>query len=432
MNKFDLIVIGGGPGGYVAAIRAAQLGAKVALIEKDQVGGTCLNRGCIPTKALIASSSFYTKVQKADNFGITTGEVKLDWPKVIERKNKIVAKLVKGVEQLLKGNGVEVIAGEGKVLEPGKVEVVQPDSGKLLVVSRKLILAMGSSPACLPGIKFDQKNILSSDDLLNLSEPPAKLDIVGGGVIGLHFAQIYSALGTKITIHEALPEILPGVDDEIVALIKRILKRKGIEVLTGARFDPASAKSPALICVGRTPNSANGKSLPVNEYLETKDPGVYAVGDLVSRKMLAHVAYEQGAIAAENALGAKRSFSYDHVPYTIYTDPEIGGVGLTENEARKVHNDIKVGKFPFGALGISQALGEIEGFIKVVASEAGALLGVHIIGPEASTLIGQATLALNNHLSVEQLAETFQAHPSYPEGLQEASLNALQRAIHIL
>lgn len=432
MTKFDLIVIGGGPGGYFAAIRAAQLGAKVALIEKDKVGGTCLNRGCIPTKALIACTNYFVRLKKAGNFGITTGPLSIDFAKVIERKNRIVEKITKGVEQLIKGNGIELIYGEGTINNPGEVVIRTLDSREQKAESRKIILATGSSPISLPGMAFDGKQWLSSDDLLSASTVPEKLNIVGGGVIGLHFAQIFSSLGTKITIYEALPEILPGIDEEIIALVKRILKRQGVEVLTNTKFQPSTADGPTLVCVGRRPNSADGKKIAVNEYLETATPGVWAVGDLVSEKMFAHVAYEQAEIAAENALGAKRKFDYDCVPYGIYTDPEIGCVGLTEKAAREKYSDVTIGRFPFGALGIAQALGEIEGFIKVIAREDGALLGVHIIGPEATTLVGSATLALKNRLTVAQLAATFQAHPSFPEGLQEASLSAMKRAVHIL
>ncbi|OGC24371.1 dihydrolipoyl dehydrogenase [candidate division WOR-1 bacterium RIFOXYB2_FULL_42_35] len=441
MPNYDLIIIGGGPGGYVAAIRAAQLGAKVALIEKDQVGGTCLNRGCIPTKAIIACISLYEQITKAANFGIKTDTPSVDLKTVVERKDKIVTKLVMGIEFLLQKNKIELIKGTAKVLEPGKVEIEKADSRKQIVESRKIILASGSSPAQIPGITLDSDKFLCSNDILNLQQVPEKLDIVGGGVIGIHFAHIFSTLGTQVTVYEALPEILPGVDEEIVVLIKRILKRKKINLVTNSRFEAGQSCGKTLICVGRTPNTQGletlnlnmeGKSITVNEKLETSIPGIYAVGDLVSKKLLAHVAYEQGAIAAENALGADRKFSYDYIPCGIYTNPEIGLVGLTEKEAREKFNNIKVGKFPFGALGIAQALGEIEGFIKVVADESGKILGVHIIGPEANNILGGAVLAVKNGLNIERLAETFQAHPSYPEGLQEAALCALSQAIHTI
>jgi dihydrolipoamide dehydrogenase len=434
MNKYDIAVIGGGPGGYVAAIRAAQLGAKVALIEKDKLGGTCLNRGCIPTKAIIACTNLYEKALNAEKFGVSTGKVTIDFKKVIERKNEVSQKLTKGVQFLLEKNGVEVIYGEGVVKEPHLIKVGSRD-----VQSQATILATGSSPACLPGISFDKEKFLCSDNLLEYGPIPEKLDIVGGGVIGLHFAQIYSSLGSEITVHEALPDILPGIDEEVVEMVKRILRRKKVTVITNTRFDPAKASGKTLICVGRTPNLAGleglnlkmeGRSVWVNEKMETSVPDVYAVGDLSSKKMFAHVAYEQGVIAAENALGGNRTYSYEFTPYGIYTHPEIGAVGMTEKEARDKFGNIKVGKFPFAALGIAAAMGEIEGFIKVISREDGTMLGIHILGPEATNLIGSATVAIKNGLKVEQLAETFQAHPTYPEGLQEAALNALKKSLH--
>ncbi|MDD4179298.1 MAG: dihydrolipoyl dehydrogenase [Candidatus Margulisbacteria bacterium] len=433
-DKFDLVVLGGGPGGYVAAIRAAQLGAKVALIEKDKVGGTCLNRGCIPTKALIACTNLFDKIKKADNYGISTGEVSLDLKQAVERKDQIVAKVVKGVEFLLEKNKVEIIRGTGEVKAPGLIRVGTRD-----VQSQAIILATGSVPSCLPGISFDQQKFLSSDDALSLTEAPAKLNIVGGGVIGIHFAMIYSSLGTEVTIYEALPDILAGIDEEIVGLVKRILGRRKVKILTGTKFDPSSSGDKTLICVGRTPAligienlklKTKGKSVAVNARLETSVAGVYAVGDLVSSKMLAHVAYEQGVVAAENALGGKGTFSYDNIPIGIYTTPEIGSIGLTEKEAREKHQEIKIGKFNYAALGIAQALGEIEGVIKVISDDKGGILGVHIIGAEATTLIGIAVSALKNKLTVNQLAGTFQSHPSYPEGLQEAALASLKKGLH--
>lgn len=448
MQKYDVIVIGGGPGGYVSAIRAAQLGAKVALIEKGSVGGTCLNKGCIPTKAIIACTNLYERMQKAESYGISCGETKIDLKKVVDRKNRIVQKVVTGVEFLLEKNKIELIRGTAKVLEPGKVEVSTESpstslgaSRKLIVESRTLVLATGSSPACLPGLDFDGEKFMCSDDLLDYCHVPEKLDIIGGGVIGMHFAQIYSALGTEVTIYEALPEILPGIDEEVVGMVKRLLKRRKVTTMTNTRFDPAKSCGKTLICIGRIPNTAGlenlnlkmeKRSVSVNEKMETSIPGVYAVGDLASRKMLAHVAYEQGVIAAENAMGGNRTFTYEATPFGIYTHPEIGSVGLTEKEAREKHQNIKVGKFPFAALGIANAMGEVEGFIKVISDEKGKLLGVHILGPEATNLIGGATAAVKNGLTIDQLAESFQAHPTYPEGLQEAALSALKRSLHII
>ncbi|OGC05803.1 dihydrolipoyl dehydrogenase [candidate division WOR-1 bacterium RIFOXYA2_FULL_36_21] len=438
-KSYDIAILGGGPGGYIAAIRASQLGAKVCLIEKDKVGGTCLNYGCIPTKALLACTSLYDKTRKLDQFGISAENISIDFGKVIERKNKIIEKLVQGVEFLLKKNGINVIYGNGSVGAQDSVPRQIVTVNEQQISASKIILATGSSPICLPNIEFNGECFMSSNDLLSNSHVPEKLDIVGGGVIGLHFAFIFNSLGTNVTIYEALPEILPGIDDEAIALIKRILARRKITVKTGIKFTKELSCGKTLICVGRNPNlepiknlnfKTEGKSLWVNEKMETSIPGIYAIGDLVSKKMFAHVASEQGVVAAENAMGGNKTFNYDCIPYTIYTNPEIAGVGLTEKEAKEKSSNIKVGKFPFAALGIAQAMGDIEGFIKVVADENEKILGVHIIGPEANTIIGAAAIALKNRLTADQLANTIQAHPSFPEGLQEATLASLQKSLH--
>ncbi|OGC21012.1 dihydrolipoyl dehydrogenase [candidate division WOR-1 bacterium RIFOXYC2_FULL_37_10] len=433
---YDIAILGGGPGGYITAIRAAQLGAKVCLIEKDKVGGACLNYGCIPTKALLACTSLYDKAKKIDQFGISAENISIDFGRVIERKNKIVEKLVQGIEFLLNKNGINVIYGEGVVETQHVVSLIDQK-----ISAPKIILATGSSPICLPGIDFNGECFISSNDLLSNPQVPEKLDIVGGGVIGIHFAFIFSSLGTNVTIYEALPEILPGIDDEAIALIKRILVRRKITVKTGIKFTKDLSCGKTLICVGRSPNlgsiknlnlKTEGKSLWVNEKMETSIPGIYAIGDLVSKKMFAHVASEQGVTAAENAMGGDKTFNYDCIPYTIYTNPEIAGVGLTEKEAKEKLGNIKVGKFPFAALGIAQAMGDIEGFIKVVADENNKILGVHIVGSEANTIIGAAAIALKNKLTTDQLANTIQAHPSFPEGLQEAALASLQKSLHVI
>lgn len=439
-KKCDLLIIGGGPAGYVAALRAAQLGASVALVEKEKVGGTCINRGCIPTKALITCTNLFDKFKKASAFGIQYQQLSIEPKKVIERKNKIVETIIKGIAMLLEKNKIDLISGTAKALEPGKIEVTKSDGSKLSVECGKLILATGSSPACLPGLSFDKDKLLCSDDLLDPISIPDNLTIVGGGVIGIHFAQIYSSLGSEVTIYEALPEILPGIDEEVVGAIKTLLGRKNIKIFTGVRFDLAKASGKTLICIGRIPNIVGIEKLQlkiekgrvwVNEKMETSLPGIYAAGDLASKKMFAHVAYEQGVIAAENALGGNKLYNNNCVPYGIYTNPEIGAVGLTEKEAREKNPKVKIGKFPYAAMGIATAMGEREGFVKVIADENQQILGVHILGAEATTLIGSATIALKNKLTVAQLGETFHAHPTYPEGLQEAALNVLQKSLHI-
>ena len=439
MDKFDLVVIGGGPGGYIAAIRAAQLGARVALVEKAEIGGTCLNRGCIPTKAIIHSVNLFDKFKKSQSFGLRYEHLGIDLKTVIDRKNKVVKIVVKGVEFLLQKNNVQVLHGSAKVHSDKQVEINTPHEAAQRVVASKIILATGSSPTCIPGLTFDREKFLCSDDILDYCTFPEKLDIVGGGVIGIHFAHIFATLGSAVTVYEALPEILPGVDEEVTSIVKTALKRKNVNFLTNARFAASDSCGKTLICIGRTPNltrleelslKMEGNRVWVNERMETSLPGIYAVGDLVSKKMFAHVAYEQGELAAENALGAERKYSYDIVPYGIYTNPEVGGVGLTESEARKQQAEIRIGKFPYSALGIATAMGEREGLFKVIADQNDRLLGLHIIGAEATTLIGLGSLAMRQKLTATQLAETFQAHPSFPEGLQEAALNVFGRSLH--
>ncbi|MBI5700241.1 dihydrolipoyl dehydrogenase [Candidatus Saganbacteria bacterium] len=434
-KKYDIVILGGGPGGYVSAIRATQLGAYVAIIEKDKLGGTCLNYGCIPTKALVYCANFFEKIKHADTFGITAENVSIDLKKVVDRKNKVVEKLVKGVEFLLEKNKIEIIRGEGKVIEPGFIKV-----GNREVHSQVSILATGSSPICLPGLSFDGSCFMSSDDILNLKEIPQKLDIVGGGVIGLHFAHMFNILGSEVAIYESLPDILNGVDEEVVALMKRILSRRKIKIAANTKFERSMTCGKTLVCVGRTPSTMgleslnlkmDGKRVSVNEKMETSIKDVYAIGDLVSPKQFAHVASEQGVIAVENAMGKSRTFDYKSVPYTIYTNPEVASVGPTEKEAvSREPGAVSIGKFPFAALGIAQAMGEIEGFVKVIADKDDRILGVHIIGPDANTIIGAAAVCVKNGLKVDQLAETIQAHPSYPESLQEAALSTLKRSLH--
>ncbi|OGC04783.1 dihydrolipoyl dehydrogenase [candidate division WOR-1 bacterium RIFOXYA12_FULL_43_27] len=427
MPHYDVVVIGAGPGGYVAAIRAAQLGGKVLLIEKDQLGGTCLNHGCIPTKALITSTNFFDDLGRAGLLGIEISDPKIDFQKVMARKERVVNKLRKGIEFLLKKNNVEVIYGEGTLLEDGGVEVKRVDSSKERVESRKIILATGSYPIALPNVPFDGKKFISSNDLLSWKdEIPKKLNIVGGGVIGVHFASIYSSLGSEITIFEAQPDILPGFDHDLVDAVRSILKRKKVTVLTNTNFKPEEAKGTTLISIGRKPNA----KVTVNEKMETETKNVYAIGDVTGISMLAHVASAQGIVAAENAMGKDSKMDYNAIPCTIYTHPEIGTIGLTEEAARAKH-EISIGRFPFSALGHANAIGETEGFFKIIAEKkSGKILGVHIVGAQASSVLGIASLAMANNLTVEQLARTIFAHPSIPEGLFEAGLNTLGIGIH--
>jgi dihydrolipoamide dehydrogenase len=438
MPKYDIIVIGGGPGGYTAAIRAAQLGAKVALIEKDQVGGTCLNRGCIPTKAILESTKLFAKIKKADQFGISVSSPTLDWAKVIDRKNRIISRLVKGVAFLLKQHKIDVIKGSAKVLSPKEVEVIDSSGHRLLITDyRSLILATGSEPAEVPGYPVDCKTLLNCTQALELKELPKKVTIIGGGVMGVEFATFFSEAGAKVTIVEMLDRILPTEDPEVSQELTKIFKRKGIKIVTSHQSSVISNQSPppppitdyrlpiTILTVGRKIDK-----IEVNERMETKTPGVYAVGDMTGIAMLAHVAMAQGKVAAENAMGGNATMDYSAVPWCIFTNPEITRVGLITNNLQLT---TKTARFPFQALGKAQVMGETEGFIKIISEEnTGRILGATIMGPNATDLIGELTLAIRNNLTVKQLIDTLHAHPTLHEGILEAAENIFGRAIHLI
>ncbi|MBU0573818.1 MAG: FAD-dependent oxidoreductase [Candidatus Margulisiibacteriota bacterium] len=407
-DKYDVIVIGGGPAGYIAAIRAAQLGKKVLLIEKDKLGGTCLNRGCIPTKAIIASINLYNKLPLLKRYGLSACDIKIDMKAVIERKDRIVARLCRGVEHLLKQNKVEVVFGEGKLIDQENITV-----GSQNFATRKIIIATGSSPIELPGMPFDGKQFFSSSDVLGWTDIPKALDIVGGGVIGVEFAYIYSSLGTEINLYEALPALLNGMDKDLSKSAEDLLKRKRVNLKLDTPFKKEMSCGRSLICVGRKPNKIN---LPA-----TKDI-VYA-GDASGGIMLAHAAYEQGMLAAEG-----KSWDQKNIPMAVYTHPEIGSVGVTEKEAG---DRAAVSKFPLSALGYANAIGETEGFVKIVADKnSEELLGIHIFGSGASDLLSAATLAVKKGLKAGELGSIFQAHPSLGEGLQEAALGIVKKSLH--
>ena len=436
-DKYDIAVIGAGPGGYTAAIRAAQLGAKVALIEKGEVGGTCLNRGCIPIKSLFASIELYSKVKTADKLGIKIKDYSIDYPAVIDRKDKIVDRLKKGVLYLLKENKIELIKGDGIVKSPGEIEV----SGKK-IESEKIIIATGSRPVEIPGYKIDKKKIVTSDEIFDIRSIPKNIDIIGAGVIGLQFATIFNEIGSKVTVFELANQVLPGEDGEIASALTRALNKKGIEINTGVKLEKPREVELTLVAVGRSPdkNSFSGVNLNcaknfiiVNEKMEASIPGIYAVGDITGKVLLAHVASAQGKVAAEVACGKDISMDYTSVPRCIYTLPEVSAVGLTEEKAKEQGLKYKVGKFPFQALGKAQAIGEKEGFVKVIAEEGtDKLLGVHIIGPQATNLIQEAVEVIKLGGKSSDIAWAIHAHPTLSEAVMEAAENIFGKAIHIL
>jgi dihydrolipoamide dehydrogenase len=449
-------VIGGGPGGYVAALRAAQLGAKTAIVERERLGGTCLVRGCIPTKALIQSAELYTLAKAGAPFGLTADKVGFDWSVAQKRKSGVVDQLVKGVEGLLKAGGVTMLSGTASLAGKGVVDV----SGEKLQ-AKDIIIATGSAIARIP-LKGAELTI-DSDQILELKEVPKRLAVIGGGVVGMEFAAMFAALGTKVAVFEMLPQVLPMVDADLVAAYAKHLAGLGGEIHTNAKVEEVAKNKgglqvrfssggeggsvdadQVLLAVGRVPYTQGLEAeragvklergrVVVDEHLRTTVDGVWAIGDVIGGIMLAHVASYEGVCAVENIVGhGNRTPDYHAAPNCVYTDPEIAHVGLGEKEAKEKGLNVKIGKFPFAASGRALTLGQSEGFVKVIADAgSGKLLGAHIIGPRATDLIAEATLAIQNGLTLEQIDLTIHAHPTLPESLLEAALAAQGRAIHI-
>ncbi|HYL08552.1 MAG TPA: dihydrolipoyl dehydrogenase, partial [Candidatus Udaeobacter sp.] len=454
-GTFDVVVIGGGPGGYVAALRAAQLGAKTAVVEKDRFGGTCLVRGCIPTKALLQSSELYSQARAGAPLGLVASSLGFDWTVAQKRKTSVVDQLVKGVEGLLKAGGVTSVKGTARLAGKGAVDV----SGDTLQ-ARDIVIATGSAVARipLPGAELT----IDSDQILELKEIPRRLAVIGGGVVGMEFAAMFAALGAKVTVLEMLPQVLAMVDSDLVAAYSKHLAGLGGEIHTDSKVSKVVKSDGALqvqfssggeggavdadqvlLAAGRVPYTQGldaekaGVKLErgrvvVDEHLHTDADGVWAIGDVIGGIMLAHVASYEGICAVESIAGHRRTPDYHAVPNCVYTDPEIAHVGLGEREAKEKGLQVKVGRFPFAASGRALTLGQSEGFVKVIAdAESGRLLGAHIIGPRATDLIAEATLAIQNGLTLEQLDLTIHAHPTLPESLMEAALAAQGRAIHM-
>ncbi|MEQ1884858.1 MAG: dihydrolipoyl dehydrogenase [Bryobacteraceae bacterium] len=452
--SYDVIVIGSGPGGYSAAVRAGQYGLKTAIIEKDpKLGGTCLHVGCIPTKALLHSADVWERFNHSAEEGIHCENPRLDFPVVNQRKNGIVSKHAKGVEFLMKKNKVEVIKGYGRLAGPGKVEVTT-DGGKQILETKNVILATGSTARMLPGLQPDAKRILTNIEILNLTEVPKSLAVLGAGAVGVEFASCFHRFGSKVSIFEMLPRIVPVEDEDVSKELERVFKKSGIRIETGAKAENiqvtdsgvrftatlASGKQETvetealLVAVGRKPHTENigieGTGIQtdrgfikVDQYQRTGEPGVYAIGDIVAgTPQLAHVASAEGMVAVAHIAGKPATpINKNRIPGATYTDPGIGSVGLTEAQARAQGRKVKVGKFPFVANSKASILGSHDGFVKIVADETyGEILGVHIIGPEAFELIGEGVLAMEAEATVETLMHTIHAHPTIYEALGEA------------
>jgi len=459
-GPFDVLVIGGGPGGYVAALRAAQLGARTAIVEKDRMGGTCLVRGCIPTKALLQSSELYTLAKAGGPFGLVADNVGFDWPAAQKRKTAVVDQLVKGVEGLLKAGGVTSLKGAARLVGKGVVDV-GGDQVQAQVQAKDIVIATGSAIARipLPGAELT----IDSDQILELKDLPRRLAVIGGGVVGMEFAAMFAALGSKVTVLEMLPQVLAMVDSDLVNVytkhlaslggevhtdskVSRVVKQNGglqVQFSTGGEGGAVDADQ-VLLAVGRVPYTQGLEAekagvklergrVVVDEHLHTDADGVWAIGDVIGGIMLAHVASYEGVCAVENIAGhSSRVPDYHAAPNCVYTDPEIAHVGLGEKEAKEKGIAVKVGRFPFAASGRALTLGQTEGFVKVLSDpDSGRLLGAHIIGPRATDLISEATLAIQNGLTLEQIDVTIHAHPTLPESLMEAALAAQGRAIHI-
>lgn len=456
-KKFDIAVIGSGPGGYVAAIKAAQKGLKVALIEKNLLGGTCLNVGCIPTKTLLANAEIMEKILHAADFGITVGSVSFDFSKMKTRKDAVIEKMRKGLEGLMQANGISVFRGHAEYLSPKEIKVKGQDN--LVIQIDKSIIASGSEPMEIPAFPTDGKKVLNSTSILELTSLPKTLAIIGGGYIGCEFASLYAEFGVKVVILEALPSIVMAQGKAISESLTRAFTQKGIEVRTQVLVEGIDHVNEglsirlkgqdsllcdaALVAVGRKVVSqtlglekagikiGDKGEIPVNEKMETTVPGIYAIGDVTGKAMLAHVASHQGIIAALNAAGEEEVMHYNAVPAVIFTNPEIATVGLTLEEALEKGYAAVVGKFPFQALGKSQATRDIEGFTQVIVDKTTRqILGAQVVGHDAATLISEITLAIANELTIECVTETIHAHPTLPEAWAEA-LFAVDSPLHL-
>ena len=456
-----LVVLGSGPGGYVAAIKAAQLGAQVTIIEESEVGGTCLNRGCIPTKVMLASSEVLSKARDLDKFGIELkGELIPNLARIIERKNKVVSTQVKGIRSLFKSWGITLKEGRGTLTSPKEIEIRTRDGNREKIEADSIIIATGSRPAQFPAFPFDGRNIISSTEALDLTEIPKSLLIIGAGVIGCEFACIYRELGTEVTIAEMLQRAVATEDHEISDLLEKELKKKKIKLITGIKVEKVDVREDGvhaflsdgkeivsekvLVSIGRDLNSADigletvginkgsRGDIIVNNRMETNVPGIYAIGDVTGGILLAHMASREGLVAAQNVMGIETRIDYTVVPAAIFTSPEIASVGLREHQAAGKGIKYKTGHFQFRALGKAHAMGDIAGFIKLIAEESSdKLIGAHIIGPHASDLIHEAALAMKAGLTIRDIAGTIHAHPTLAEGIMEAAEDVHGEAIHV-
>jgi dihydrolipoamide dehydrogenase len=460
----NLIIIGGGPAGYVGAIRAAQLGANVTLVEKEEVGGTCLNVGCIPTKVLTSAAHTYSNLKTADKWGLKVSGMELDFSQLMKRKQMVVNRLVTGVKSLLKARGVNQIKGTATFMDEKQIEVKTNDGTVQKLESDKFLIATGSIPILLPIPGIESEGVIDSTGALSLTSIPQSMLIIGGGAIGCEFAYIYRSFGAQITIVELLPQILPGEDEEVSAGLKNSLEKSGIKIFTSSKVmeiapikdgknkitisssdgETTVEAEKILLSAGRRPNTKDmgleklgikmdRGTILVDDHLRTNLPHIYSAGDCIGNWLLAHVASMEAEIAVENALGEDKKMDYRAVPACIFTHPEIGSVGLNERQAKEKGIEVKTGKFPMMACGRAQAENEPDGFVKVVVEKnSGKIVGAQILGHRATDLIAELTLAIQMGAKTSDIIDTIHAHPTLSEPIREAVLKAEGRPIHIL
>jgi len=452
-DAYDAVVIGGGPAGYVAAIRVAQLGGKVAIVEKDELGGTCLNRGCIPTKTFLHNTEVIHEIKEANNRGIVVStDIQVDMKKLQDYKYKAVKTLTGGVKTLLKSHDVDIFKGEAKVTKEGEVEV-----GTESLRCKKIVLATGSKSATIPVEGIDSKLVLTSDDILNLDYVPKRMAVIGGGVIGVELGQALSSFGTEVVIIEMTDRILPIMDEEVSGSLLKALNKGGITVHTDTQLMKVEEKEDklilhlkgkepietdlALLSVGRVADLSaiseidldlKGKNIKVNRLMATSNPNIYAPGDANGTVMLAHAAFKMAEVAADNVMGGSREVNLLTTPWAVYSYPECASVGLTEKEARRRYNDVAIGKFNFSANGRAVATGNTHGFVKVIVDKVyEELLGVHIIGPGAAEMINEASALMKLEITISEILETIAGHPTYSEAVYEACADSIGKAIHV-
>jgi len=463
MSQYDVIVLGSGPGGYVAAIRASQLKMKTALIERDRLGGVCLNWGCIPTKALLKSAEMFDEFKRAESFGIKAAKSSIDFPAVIARSRGVADTNSKGVEYLMKKNKIDVIKGSGAFKDAHTLEVIAVDGSKQKLSAKHIIIATGGRPRSIPGVEFDGDIVISSKEAMSLKQQPKSIVIMGAGAIGIEFAYFYNSIGTDVTVVEMLDQVLPIEDKDISRVVERSLKKAGVKIKTATRVDgvkklkggvqvtvSAKGKSEvlsaekALMAIGIRGNVENINLegidvqqergfIKVNEWYQTNVSGVYAIGDIVGPPLLAHVASHEGTVCVEKLAGVPtHALDYSSIPGCTYCQPQVASIGMTEVKAKEAGYEVKIGKFPYSASGKARAIGAQEGMVKLIFDKKyGELLGAHIVGNEATELIAELGMAKALEATPVELGKTIHAHPTLSEMIMEAALAADGEAIHI-